>query len=132
MLAAFSTLRTEDDLKFFLKVMVATMVGIAGMPEDEIIDTCTGARHFRAPESLAMYSVMIGWYSCRRLGPKFKGANLVLFGYLVCASIVQSALSRAALAMFAAGTISVIGLSLGEKPTREDCLSRLQCAWSVR
>jgi O-antigen ligase len=51
------------------------------------------------------------------LGPAFKGANFVLWGFLASAIIVQSTLSRAGLAMFGAGAIGVLGLSVLEKPT---------------
>jgi O-antigen ligase len=65
-----------------------------------------------------MYAVLIGMpLLAVAMGPRFKGSHLVLFGFLTCAVIVQCTLSRAALAIFGAGTLAVLGLSLLEKIT---------------
>lgn len=120
MIATYNTLRTEEDLKFFLRVMVWTMIW-------ELF-VCLKMKYmggvyqvrgtFEHQNPLAMYSVLIGMvFLAVGLGPKFKGSNLVAFGFLVCAVIVQFTLSRGALAMFAAGTVGIILLSLGEKIT---------------
>jgi hypothetical protein len=51
------------------------------------------------------------------LGPAFKGRNLAFIGFAATGLIVQSALSRAALVMFAGGTVVTMIMSLAEKPT---------------
>ena len=120
MIATFNTLRTEADFKFFLRVMVWTMIW-------ELF-VCLKLKYlggvyqvrgtFEHQNPLAMYSVLIGMvFLAVGLGPKSKGSNLIVFGFLVCAIIVQSTLSRGALVMFAAGTVGIICLSLGEKIT---------------
>ena len=120
LIATFNTLRTEDDLKFFLRVMVWTLAW-------ELF-VCLKLKYlhgmyqvrgtFEHQNPLAMYAVLIGIpFLAAGLGPKFKGSNLLLFGYLCCAAIVQCTLSRGALVMFAAGTLGTLGLSLAEKVT---------------
>lgn len=120
MIATFNTLRTEEDLKFFLRVMVWTLFW-------ELV-VCLKLKYlhgmyqvrgtFEHQNPLAMYALLIGMvFLAAGLGPKCKGANFMLFGYLCCAAIVLSTLSRGALAMFAAGTIGTLALSLSEKVT---------------
>jgi hypothetical protein len=73
---------------------------------------------FEHQNPLAMYSVLVGMvFLAVGLGPSFKGANLMLLGFLACGIIVECTLSRGALVMFGAGAVGVIGVSLVEKPT---------------
>ena len=120
MIATFNTLRTEDDFKFFLRVMVWTMAW-------ELF-VCLKMKYlghmyqihgtFEHQNPLAMYSLMIAMvFLAVGLGPQYKGANWIMFAFVVCAAIIECTLSRGALAMFAAGTILTVGLSLAEKIT---------------
>jgi len=120
MIATFNTLRTDEDFKFFLRVMVYTMLWelyvclkmkyLGGMYQ--VHGT------FEHQNPLAMYSVLVGMvFLAVGLGPSFKGANLMLLGFLACGIIVECTLSRGALVMFGAGAVGVIGVSLVEKPT---------------
>ena len=118
--AAFNTVRTEADMKFFLRVMAGTMIW-------ELF-VCLKMKYlghmyqvhgtFEHQNPLAMYSVLIAMmFLAAGLGPKFKGANWLVFGFVGCAAIVECTLSRGALVMFALGTAGTIGLSLTEKIT---------------
>jgi len=126
LLATYNVIRTEDDLKYFLRVMVFTMLWevliVLKMKYLEGMYQVRGTFEHQNP--LAMYSVMIGMiFFATSLGPSFKGSNLCLAGYLVCAVIVECTLSRAALAIFAVGSMAVLGLSIMEKPTKRRILS---------
>ena len=120
MIATFNTLRTKDDLKFFLRVMVGTLVW-------ELL-VCLKLKYlehmyqvhgtFEHQNPLAMYAILIGMvFLATGLGPPFKRANWVLFGFLACGAIVECTLSRGALVMFGLGAIAVTGASLMEKVT---------------
>ncbi len=120
MIATFNTLRTADDLKYFLRVM-------AGVLTWELF-VCLKMKYlegayqvhgtFEHQNPLAMYAVLISMvFLAAALGPPFKGANWVLFGFVACAAIVECTLSRGALAMFALGAVAVTGISLMEKVT---------------
>ena len=120
MSATFNTLRTAEDFKFFLRVMVWTMTW-------ELF-VCLKMKYlghmyqihgtFEHQNPLAMYAVMIAMvFLAVGLGPHFKGANWIMFAFIICAIIIECTLSRGALAMFAAGTILTVGLSLAEKIT---------------
>ena len=120
LIATFNTLRTEDDLKFFLRVMVYTILWelfvclkmkyFAGMYQ--VHGT------FEHQNPLAMYAVLIGMlFLAVGFGPTFKDAKKMLFGFIACAVIIECTLSRGALVMFGLGTIGVTGLSLAEKVT---------------
>jgi hypothetical protein len=120
LLATFNTLRIEEDLRFFLFVMLGTMGWelLVCLKMKYVNHMYQVHGTFEHQNPLSMYAVMIGMvFLAVGLGPKFKGANLLIFGYVICAAIVQTALSRAALAMFAVGTLGVVGLSVSEKPT---------------
>jgi hypothetical protein len=120
MIATFNTLRTEDDFKFFLEVMVVSMAWelFVCLKMKYLAHMYQVHGTFEHQNPLAMYAILIGMvFLSTGLGPKFKGANWLIFGFGTCAIIVQCTLSRGALAMLAAGTMGVIGLSLGEKPT---------------
>ena len=120
MIATFNTLRTDEDLRFFIKVMLFTMLW-------ELF-VCLKLKYlggqyqvrgtFEHQNPLAMYAVMIAMvFLAVGLGPHFKGANWIMFAFIICAIIIECTLSRGALAMFAAGTILTVGLSLAEKIT---------------
>ena len=120
MIATFNTLRTEDDLKFFLRVMTGTMAWelfvCLKMKYLQHMYQVHGTFEHQNP--LAMFSILIGMvFLATALGPPFKRANWILFGFLACAAIVECTLSRGALVMFGLGTIAVTGLSLMEKVT---------------
>jgi hypothetical protein len=120
LVAAYNYLKTEADLQFFLQVMAVTIlwefVIVLKMKYLQGVYQVRGTFEHQNP--LAMYCVLIGMvFLATGLGPPFKRANLVLFGFMATAAIVQCTLSRAALAMFGAGTIGVLGLSVVEKPT---------------
>lgn len=120
LMATFNLLRTEEDLQFFLKVMVGVMAWqLAVCLKLKYVDGMYQVRGtFEHQNPLAMYAVLIGMPMLAvALGPPFRGANLMLFGFLCTGVIVQCTLSRAALASFGAGTVAVMGLSLLEKPT---------------
>jgi len=120
MIATFNTLRREDDLKFFLRVMVGTMAWqlfvCLKMKYLQHMYQVHGTFEHQNP--LAMYSILIGMvFLATALGPPFKRANWVLFGFLTCAAVVECTLSRGALVMFGLGAVTVTGVSLMEKVT---------------
>lgn len=120
MIASFNTLRTEDDIQYFLRVMAVVMAWqlIVCLKLKYLGGQYQVRGTFEHQNPLAMYALLIGLpFLATAMGPPFKGSNLVLFGFMACAVIVQSTLSRAALAMFGAGTIGVMGLSIVERPT---------------
>ena len=120
MIAAYNYLRTPQDLQFFLKVMAFTLTWeLFVVLKMKYVDGMYQVRGtFEHQNPLAMYSVLIGMVLlASALGPAFPGSNFVLWGFVASAVIVQCTLSRAALAMFAAGTVGILGLSLLEKPT---------------
>lgn len=121
MVATFNVLQTDDDLQFFLRVMVATiaweMFVCLKMKYLQGMYQVKGTFEHQNP--LAMYAMLIGMvFLAASMGPAFPKANWVLFGFVACAIIIQSTLSRAALALFAAGTVGVMMLSLAERPTK--------------
>ena len=120
MIATCNTVRTEDDLKFFVRVMAGTMFWevfvCLKMKYLEHIYQVRGTFEHQNP--LAMYSVLIGMvFLAVSLGPPFKGANWILFAFAVCGLIVESTLSRGALVMLGLGAVGVVGASLMEKIT---------------
>ncbi|MBL9172657.1 MAG: hypothetical protein JNL10_03905 [Verrucomicrobiales bacterium] len=120
MVASYNVLRTEADLQFFLKVMVVTLTWqLCVVLKMKYLDGMYQVRGtFEHQNPLAMYCVLIGMvFLATALGPPFPGSNWVLWGFLVTGVIVQCTLSRAALAMFAVGTVGILGLSVLEKPT---------------
>lgn len=119
--AAYNFVRTERDLGFFLKVMAFTMFWeffivlklkyLGGMYQ------VRGTFEHQNP--LAMFATMIGLILLATgMAPNAPRGNLLLGGFIACAGIVQSTLSRGGLAIFALGTMLVIGLSLLDKPTK--------------
>lgn len=120
LLAAFHSLRTSDDLKFFVRVMTYTLLWqLLVVLKLKYLDGVYQVRGtFEHQNPLAMYSVMIGMiFLATAMGPQFKGANRALIGFLATAVITQSTFSRAALAVFAAGTVGLLVVCLLERPT---------------
>ncbi len=119
-LAAFQMLSTDEDIEYFLKVMCVTMAWeLLVVLKLKYVDGMYQVRGtFEHQNPLAMYAVLIGMvFLATGLGPGYRGANLALFGFVACAVVVQSTLSRAALAAFGAGTVAVMLVSLAERPT---------------
>lgn len=120
MVATFNTLRTEEDFKFFLRVMLWTMAWeLVVCLKMKYLDHIYQVRGtFEHQNPLAMYSVLMGMvFFAVGLGPFMKTGNGMVVGFLICAAIVQCTLSRGALAMFAAGTVGLAVLSFAEKVT---------------
>ena len=120
MIATFNTLRTDEDFKFLLRVMVAVMVWelliCLKMKYFDHMYQVHGTFEHQNP--LAMYSVLIGMvFLAVAFGPPFKGMNWLLLGFVASAVIVECTLSRGALVMFGLGAIAVTGMSLAEKVT---------------
>ena len=120
-IATFNVLRTEEDLRFFVRTLAATLTWeLLICLKFKYLEHAYQVRGtFEHQNPLAMYCVLCGSvFLAVGMGPKFKGANFILFGFAACAAIVEFTLSRGALALFGAGTIAILGLSLLEKPTR--------------
>ncbi|MGV3771688.1 MAG: O-antigen ligase family protein [Verrucomicrobiales bacterium] len=74
---------------------------------------------FEHQNSLSMFSILIGMvFLAMTLGPKHRRSNLYLAGFVACAAIVQSTLSRGGLAISAVGTVAVVVMSLIDRPTK--------------
>ncbi|MES2705561.1 MAG: O-antigen ligase family protein [Verrucomicrobiota bacterium] len=119
-LAAFNCLRTVDDIRFFMVVMGGTMVweGMVVLKLKYLQGQYQVHGTFEHQNSLSMYTILIAMpLLAVALGPKFRGQKLCVWGFLMSAVIIQGALSRASLLMFAAGVAGVSVLSLVEKPT---------------
>ena len=119
-LAAFHMLSTDEDIQYFLKVMCLTMAWeLLVVLKLKYVDGVYQVRGtFEHQNPLAMYAVLIGMvFLATGLGPGYRGANVALFGFVVCAVVVQSTLSRAALAAFGLGTVAVMLVSLVERST---------------
>ncbi len=120
-LAAFNWMKTRAEIEFFLTVMAVMMCWQVGLVlKLKYLDGIYQVRGtFEHQNPLAMYAVMIAMpLLAVAVGPAFRGRSWCIAGFLSCGIIVQSALSRAALLMFAVGTIGVVVLSLLEKPTK--------------
>lgn len=120
-IASFHWLRSPADMQFFLSIMGFTMCwqAFVGLKMKYLGGIYQVRGTFEHQNPLAMYSVMIAMpFLAAALGPAFRGRNWCTAGFIACAILVQSALSRAALVMFAGGTIIVALVSLLEKPTR--------------
>jgi len=120
MVATFNTLRTEEDFKFFLRVMFYTVLWE--------LYVCLKMKYlnhmyqvhgtFEHQNPLAMYAVLIGMvFLAVGFGPLFKDSRKMLLGFAICAVVVECTLSRGALVMFGLGTVGVIAASLAEKIT---------------
>jgi hypothetical protein len=119
-IASFHWLRSPKDMQFFLSIMGFTMCwqAFVGLKMKYLGGIYQVRGTFEHQNPLAMYSVMIAMpFLAASLGPAFRGRNWCTAGFIACAILVQSALSRAALVMFAGGTVIVALVSLLEKPT---------------
>lgn len=119
-LASYHMMRSDEDIQYFIKVMVITMVWqLLVVLKLKYVDGMYQVRGtFEHQNPLAMYAVLVGMlFLATGLGPGFRGANLALVGFVSCAVVVQSTLSRAALAAFGAGTMAVMVASVLERPT---------------
>jgi hypothetical protein len=119
--AAYNFIRTDRDLKFLLNCMAWTMAWqffvVLKMKYVNHIYQVWGT--FEHQNSLSTFTTMIGLvFLGAALAPKQEKSNWFLWCYIFCAAIVQSALSRGSLAMFAIGTIVVILLSLIDRVTK--------------
>ena len=119
--AAYNQLQEEADLEFLLRVMAFTLlVQVAVVLKLKYLDGQYQTRGwFEHQNSLAMWAYTQGlpllaaaMSSAGKLTTRWAAA-----GFIASALIVQSTLSRAALAVFAAGVVAVIATSLWEKPT---------------
>jgi hypothetical protein len=120
LIAAFNLLRTDSDLRFFLRVMVWVMTWeLFVCLKLKYMDGMYQVRGtFEHQNPLAMFSVLIGMiFLATGLGPAQPESRGYVFGFLVCAAIVQSTLSRGALGMYAMGSVLVVAVSLAEKLT---------------
>jgi len=120
MIATFNTLRKEEDFKFFLRTMATTMAWelfvCFKMKYGQHMYQVRGTFEHQNP--LAMYSEQMGMiFLATGLGPAFKKANWVMFGFMATGVIVVFTLSRGALVMFALGSVVVVAASLAEKIT---------------
>jgi hypothetical protein len=119
--AAFNWMRTRAEIEFFFTVMAITMCWqVCLVLKLKYLDGIYQARGtFEHQNPLAMYAVMIAMpLLAVGIGPAFRGRAWCIAGFLSSGIIVQSALSRASLLMFAIGTLGVVILSLLEKPTK--------------
>lgn len=116
----YNFIQEEKDLQFFLRVMACTLCWEMGVVlfHKYVLMNYQNKGTFTHQNSLTMYTSLIGMLLLGTgLGPRFWGINLCLVGYVACGVIVESALSRAGLAVFGAGTVGVIGLSMLERIT---------------
>ena len=119
--AAYNFLREESDFQYPLTCMGVTMLWeLAVVLKQKYLDGIYQVwGTFEHQNSLCMFTIMIGMvFLSVSLGPKRPRSNFFLLCYIACAAIVQSTLSRAGLAIFAAGTLGVVLLSLLDRPTK--------------
>lgn len=120
-IAAFHWLRDRERMQFFISVMGFIMVwqAFVGLKMKYLDGIYQVRGTFEHQNPLAMYAVMIGMpLLAVALGPDFRGRKWCTAGFVACAILVQSALSRAALVMFAGGTLMVALASVLERPTK--------------
>ena len=120
-IAAFHWLREPEQMQFFMALMGGVMCwqAVIGLKMKYLDGIYQVRGTFEHQNPLAMYAVMIGMpLLAVSLGPVFRGRNWCVVGFGACAILVQSALSRAALVMFALGTVIVALGSLVERPTK--------------
>ncbi len=116
----YNFIQEEKDLRFFLAVMACTLCWemLVVLFHKYGLKNYQNKGTFSHQNSLTMYTALIAMvFLGAWLGPRFRGINLCLLGFVACGIIVESALSRAGLAAFAVGTIGVISLSLIERVT---------------
>jgi hypothetical protein len=114
--AAYNFLRDEADLRWLLKcVAVTLMVQAAVVLKMKYVDGFYQVRGwFEHQNPLAMWAYMLGLPMLATAMAKgdWKDGRWYAAGFFASAIIVQSALSRASLAMFAAGVIGVLAAGL--------------------
>ncbi|MEO5803901.1 MAG: O-antigen ligase family protein [Verrucomicrobiota bacterium] len=119
--AAYNFVRTEKDVRFFLKTMSVTILWeflvVIKMKylngQHQIMGT------FEHQNALAMYVNLIAMmFLAVGVATKGRWANICLFAFLASAVIVEFTLSRAGLVIFGVGTVAVMGLSLLDKFTK--------------
>lgn len=120
-IAAYNFVRTEKDIRFFLKTMCVTIfwqfIIVVKMKyidgQHQIMGT------FEHQNALAMYVNLIAMvFLAAGAGAKGFWANIYLIAFLAAAVIVVFTLSRAGFVIFALGTVVVMGLSLVDKFSR--------------
>lgn len=120
-LAAYHFLREEKDLAFFLRTLVFTLcvqaVVVLGMKYIGHVYQVAG--WFEHQNSLSMWAYLCGLPLLgAALGPTDRKDTLwYSAGFVAVAIILESALSRGALAAFAGGTVLIVCLSLVERAT---------------
>lgn len=119
--AAYNFIRTEDDLRFALislgMVMLWQMVAV--LNQKYVLGMYQVWGTFEHQNSLSMFTILIGMvFLSVAMGPKRPSSLFFCLAFIACAVIVQSTLSRAGLAIFAAGTVIVVVMSLLDKATR--------------
>lgn len=120
-IAAYNFIRDDRDLRFLLHCMACTMawqflIALKMKYVDHIYQVYGTFEH---QNSLATFTTMIGLtFLGAALAPKEEKSNWFLWCYIFCAAIVQSALSRGSLAMFALGTVVVVVLSILDRVTK--------------
>jgi len=118
--AAYNFLKTEDRLKFFVRVMAACLIweAVVCLKWKYLNGIYQVRGTFEHQNSLSMYCEMIGPVLLAvSMGPPFRGSNFTFLGFLAAAVIVETTMSRAGMVMFAAGTAGVMAVSLMERPT---------------
>ncbi len=131
-LAAFHFMREDEDLLVFLRALTVTlivqMLVVLKMKYRDHIFQVMG--WFEHQNALAMWSYMCGFaLLAAAMGPAKKSdTRLFLTGYLASGVIVQSALSRASLVAYIAGTGLIFMLSLADQVTRKRLVSMLVVA----
>jgi hypothetical protein len=119
--AAYNFIRTDRDLKFLINCLAWTMawqfVVVLKMKYVDHIYQVYGT--FEHQNSLSTFTTMIGLvFLGAGLAPKEAKSNWFLWVYIMCAFIVQSALSRGSLFTFAIGTVVVVLFSLVDRVTK--------------
>jgi O-antigen ligase len=120
-IAAYNFLRSEKEVHFFLKTMCVTILWqflvVVKMKYYDGRHQIMGT--FEHQNALAMYVNLIAMgFLAAGASAKGRWANFYLFAFLASAVIVVFTLSRGGLAVFAIGTVVVIGLSLLDKFTK--------------
>ncbi len=121
LLVAYNCLRTEDDIAFFFKTMACVMIWeLIVVLKLRYLDGMYQVRGtFEHQNPLSMFSIMIGSVlMVLGLGPKLRGQNWMLAGYIACWGNVVCALSRAGLAIFAAASAGNLAICILERPTK--------------
>jgi hypothetical protein len=119
--AAYNFIKTEEDLRFALGCLACVMLWelVAVLDQKYVKHIYQVWGTFEHQNSLCMFTVLAGMvFLAAALGPKTKMSNYFLAAYIACGVVVQSTLSRAGLAIFAAGTMLVVFLSFLDRATK--------------